>query len=286
MNRFAASLLLCSISLASAGTSQASTATGIYGLYYTGTNDSGALLGASSQDSHWTVTYAYANGVSHNSKFEGKSYVVSSNYVDANWVDNTSKAQWIVPPGAATSANGQGINAGGDYLPGNGTSGNNSASYVYTLSFYLNGTGTGNVTNNVSISLTLAADDQAKVYVNPSLNANKSIDTTKSVASATLSEAWTNTSAITLQNYGADANANFVVGKNTLVVQVNNTNGLTGSQFSSSLNPSGLLVYQVGAMAVIDGKPVPEVGAWLPVLGAFGWFVWQRRRSAAARSVC
>lgn len=260
----------------------AGTATGISGLYYTGVNDSGGLLNATSQDSHWTVTYAYANGTSGNTSYQGKAYVVSSSQLDGAWAPNTSSAQWIVPPGAALSQSGQGINGGGDYLPGNGTSGNNRGVYVYTLSFYIAGTGSGTVTNQMSISLTLAADDQAKVYVNPTLNTSGSINTSSSTLGGTLTNAWTNTSTLTLQNYGTNANASFVIGKNTLVIEVDNTNSLTGSSSATSLNPSGLMVYQTGSMAVIDGKPVPEVGTWLIALVAVTFFAWQRARRVRA----
>lgn len=281
MIRLWKSCAVLALGLVGLGSLHAGTATGISGLYYTGVNDSGGLLGATAQDSHWTVTYAYANGSSSNSTYMGKAYVVSSSYVTSNWTPNTSTAQWIVPPGASTSQNGGGLNGGGFYLPGNGTStswNGSMASYVYTLNFYIAGTGSGAVTNQVSISLTLAADDQATVYVNPTLNSNHSVNSA-SKAGATLDSAWKNTTPVTLQNYGSNANANFVIGWNTLVIQVDNTNSISGWSNSNSLNPSGLLVYQTGAMAVIDGKPVPETGTWLIVGLAFALVVWRRQKS-------
>jgi len=48
------------------------------------------------------------------------------------------------------------------------------------------------------------------------------------------------------------------------------------SSCRSRVNPSGLLVYQVYGDMTIDGRVVPEVGAWLPVVLAFGLFVRQR----------
>jgi MYXO-CTERM domain-containing protein len=39
-------------------------------------------------------------------------------------------------------------------------------------------------------------------------------------------------------------------------------------------------VYQVGALATINGQPIPEVGTWLPLVGALGLFVMRRPRRA------
>src|SRR5207249_855350 len=157
------------------------------------------------------------------------------------------------------------------YLPGNGTSGTNRAQYVYRLAFNIGGNGSGTVTNQISISLTLAADDQYSVYVNPTTNTNGSINTTSSTLVGSRTNAWNNTSALYLQNF-SDANGSnnstFVLGTNYIYVVVDNTNSVTGTSSSSALNPSGLLVYQVGNATLIDGNPVPEVGAILPVAAA------------------
>lgn len=265
------------------------TATNIYGLYYSGVNNTYGLVGGGNTDPHWSVTYANVNGTSGNATYEGAAYVVKSNYIDAGWTQNTGSAQWIVPPGASTAPTGGTTNTGGDYLPGNGTTGTNTASYVYTLAFTITGSGV-NVSNNVSISLTLAADDQYAVYVNPALNGNGSVNTGSSTASATRNSAWNNTTAIYLQNFtdsNGSANANFKIGTNYITVVVDNTNSQTGTSGSNALNPSGLLVYQVGSAMTVGGSPVPEVGTWLPVLGALGLFVVRRfhRGSPLARSV-
>ena len=81
----------------------------------------------------------------------------------------------------------------------------------------------------------------------------------------------------------AAANSNFVIGTNYIWVVVNNTNSVTGSSTATSLNASGLLVYQVGS-AVVIGGPIPEVGTMLPVMGALGLFGWRwlRRRVVEA----
>lgn len=264
----------------------ASTATDITGLYYTGVDNSSNVLAGGSTDSHWQVTYARVNGTDYSgtSTYTGNSYVLSPSYIDAAYVANSSSSKWITAPGASTAGSGGTTNLGGDFLPGNGTTGTNSAQYVYRLAFNITGTGTGKVNNNISISLTLAADDQYSVYVNPALNANGSINTGSgsTTLAGSRTSAWNNTSALYLQNF-SDANGSnnskFVLGTNYIYVVVDNTNSLTGTSGSGALNPSGLLVYQVGNATLIDGNPVPEVGAILPVAAALALFGFRRIRS-------
>ena len=260
----------------------ASTATDVTGLYYTGVNNTGAVLTGGSTDSHWQVTYANVNGTDYTgtSLYTGTPYVLSSTYIDPGYVANSSTSKWITAPGASTAATGGTSNLGGDYLPGNGTTGTNSAQYVYRLAFTVGGSGSGAVTNHISISLTLAADDQYSVYVNPSLNANGSVNTASTLGGSRTS-AWSNTSALYLQNFtdsNGSNNSTFVIGTNYIYVVVDNTNSQTGINGSNALNPSGLLVYQVGNATMIDGKPVPEVGTWLPVVAALGVFGLRRIR--------
>jgi len=266
--RFAAGALL---GLCSWGIADAGLATSVNGLYYTGVNDSGGLLTGGSRDSHWTVIDS-----NKGSTYEGAGYVVNSSYIDGAWVQNTSSAQWITAPGAQTTSGT--VNVGGDMLPGTSSS---NASYVYKLSFNIAGSGNAGekVTNQISITLTLAADDLAKIYVNPTLT-NGQITSGTVAGSITSGSPWTNTSAITLQNFDTSKNANFVIGTNTLVIEVDNTG-------SATLNPSGLLVYQTGSAVLIDGhpNPTPEAGVWLPVVGALGLFFWQRRRPSAKQSL-
>jgi hypothetical protein len=240
------------------------------------------VLAGGATDSHWTVTYARVNGTSYSgtSTYTGSSYVLSPSYIDSAYVANSSTSKWITAPGASTAGTGGTTNVGGDFLPGNGTSGANSAQYVYRLAFTITGSGSGSLTNNVSISLTLAADDQYKVYVNPTLNANGSVNTGSTLAGSR-TNAWSNTTALYLQNFtdaNSSTNSNFVIGTNYIYVVVDNTNSQTGSSSSNSLNPSGLLVYQVGAAAMIDGKPIPETGTILPVVAALALFGWRRLR--------
>lgn len=254
------------------------TATDIYGLSYTGLASNGGLQTAGNQDANWTVTYASTNGGSSESTAnEGAAYVISGSSISGSgYTPNTSNAQWITAPGA-TNSSGTSPNTGGDFLPGNGNTGSNEGIYAYTMAFTITGTG-GNgavVGNNVQITMTLAADDQYQVYVNPSGSSP--------VASATATSAWSNTTQISLQNYGTGGanNATFKIGTNYIVVVVDNTNSVNGSSTSTAINASGLLVYQTGA-AEVNGHPVPEVATWLPllgVLGCYGLVVFRRRQA-------
>lgn len=280
-------------------------ATDISGLYYTGLNSSGGLQTGGGRDANWDVTYAWVNGTRYRSSGGNSyadstytsvsgAYVLSSstnsgggaNYIDGAYVANTSSAQWITAPGAMTAATSGTANIGGDYLPGNGTSGTNTAFYVYQLAFTIVGTGSGVATNNIAINLTIAADDSYDIYVTK----NKvTVDTSGNInsdyaASVSGTSAWGNTTAQTLDNYAND-NTTFNIGTNYLTVVVRNSNSVSGSSGSTALNPSGLLMYQVGALATIDGHVVPEVGTWLPLLGAvglYGGFAWRRRGRAVA----
>jgi hypothetical protein len=222
---------------------------------------------------------------STSSAYTGAAYVLSSSYIDAAYVANTGSAQWVTAPGASTAATGGTTNVGGDYLPGNGTTGTNSAYYVYRTSFTIVGTGSGTVTNNIQISMTIAADDAYTVYVNPSssptVNNSGVISTGGTAASASGTSAWNNTTSFALGNSTAGGgvnNSTFVIGTNYIYVVVANTNSQTGTNSSTALNPSGLLVYQVGSALTIDGHPVPEVGTFLPLVGALGVFGWRRFR--------
>jgi hypothetical protein len=263
---------------------RAQTATDINGLYYTGLASDGSLQTAGNQDANWNVTYASTDGgTTKDTTYEGAAYVISPSQIsDSGYTPNTSNAQWITAPGA-TNSSGTSPNTGGDFLPGNGNTGSNEGVYIYTLAFTISGTGAaGTVVNSaqsqVQITMTLAADDQYSVYVNPSGN-GKSIPT--GTAAATQTSAWNNTSQIALQNYGTGGanNSTFKIGVNYIVIVVDNTNSITGSSTSTATNASGLLVYQTGA-AEINGHPIPEMATWLPlvgVLGCYGLILLRRR---------
>jgi len=250
-----------------AGLVHGQTATGINGLYYTGL---GAVAGAA--DPHWNVTYASTDGGSTiNPTYVTDAYVST---VANGWMGNTGGAQWITA-------------SGGPMLPGSGT-GINEGVYVYTLAFQITGTGSGTVSNHVSISLSIAADDNALIYVNPA-GSGATLPSAGSAA-VTLNGAWTGTTGVTLQNYSGGGHANnsqFVIGTNYLVIVVDNTNSQTGTSTPTN-NATGLMIYDnsviIGTTTYTSGF-VPEVGTWLPVVGAlglFGWFRWRRRASVAS----
>ena len=275
-----------------AGEARGGTATNVNGLYNTGENNGYSDANGGTQDSHWSVTYASTNGGSTaNATYKGSSYVVDAtannashtDYIDSGWVPNAGNAQWIVPPGASTAATGGTVNAGGVYLPGNGGTGaagqpnntadTNEAVFVYTLAFTISGTGAGAV-SNFNLTMTVAADDQYAIYVNPTGN-GASIPT--GTAASTGTNAWGNTTAVTLPT-----NAGFVIGTNYLVIVVDNTNSATGNSGSTTLNPSGLLVYDMTGF--VNGVAVPEVGTWIPVVGAVGLYGLVLRRRSRRRS--
>jgi hypothetical protein len=261
----------------------AQTATNITGLYFTGLASNGTLGAGGTQDANWSVTYASTNGGgSTSSTYQGSAYVINPSDVSGSgYTPNTASAQWITAPGATSQTTGF-ANTGGDFLPGNGNAGSNEGIYVYTLAFTITGTGAPGtvVSSQVQVTMTLAADDQYSVYVNPAGNGTTNPTGT---ASASQTSAWSNKTQIALQNYGTGGanNSTFVVGTNYLVVVVDNTNSINGSSTNTASNASGLLVFQTAA-AEINGHPVPEVATWLPLLGAIGCYglVMLRRRQA------
>jgi hypothetical protein len=261
---------------------QAQIATNITGLYYTGLASNGNLGAGGTQDANWNVTYASTNGgTSTNGTYQGAAYVIDPSEVSGSgYTPNTNAAQWITAPGA-TVGNGGAANAGGDFLPGNGNMGSNEGIYIYTLAFTITGTGAvgTTVSSQIQITITMAADDQYSVFVNPAGNGTTAPTGTPSASDTS---AWSNTSKIALQNYGPGGanNSTFKIGVNYLVVVVDNTNSATGSSTNTATNASGLLVYQTAA-AEINGHPVPEVATWLPligVIGCYGLLVLRRRQ--------
>jgi hypothetical protein len=246
------------------------TATSVSGLYNTGISTNGSLLATAAQDPSWTVTYASTNGGANAATaYEGISYVIDPNVAQTSkYTPNTSNAQWITAPGAVVDGSTR-PNRGGDFLPGNGNSGANEGIYIYKLTFNIAGSGSPGtvVTNGVSIQIAIAADDQYSIYVNPQNNSNGSINKTISSPSvSTLTSAWNNTEIDTLQNYGSN-NAVFVIGTNTIEIEVDNTNTINGPSNSNAWNASGLLVYQSSAdWTVVGPKPVvPELSTFIMV---------------------
>jgi hypothetical protein len=274
---------------------RAQLANNVTGLYYTGVNASGNLLAGGARDPNWTVTYSRVeDSNTAGNSYEGAAYVVSStansggvnNFIDAAWVQNTTSAQWITAPGAVNSSGT--ANVGGVRLPGNGSVAPNVGIYTYQLAFNITGTGAPGttVTNSISISLTVAADDNFRIFVNPSLDTggqdiNRVLDS--NTPAFTGNSAWNNTTSATLTNSGAGANSVFRIGTNLLTVVVTNTNGVNnGSSGSTSLNPSGFLMYQVGSAILIDGVPIPEPGTFAGVWLAGVCLLFRRKRRSNA----
>jgi len=299
MSSFRRLLTLAVLALFAVSLLRAGTATGITGLYFTGVTNTGSLLsttpGVGTTDSHWSV--GWADPGNYTGTYTGSAYVV--NPTDGGWTANTSNAQWITAPGARTSATGGAgtANDGGSYLPGNGNSGSNMGVYLYVLAFNITGQ-VGDVigstvTNNMSISLTISADDQFKIWLNPAGNGTTP-PSTAAVASANSS--WTNSTPFTLANFTSGTTTNnsvFKIGTNYLVIEVDNTNSINGSSGATDRNPSGLLFYQSGSQfATIGGNgftiiggssvPIPEAGVVIPAIGAvaaLGLAGFRRRKS-------
>jgi hypothetical protein len=302
------SLLACPWAVSNLALAQ--TVTGISAIYNTGQTTSASLVSGGTQvqsgatapttSSGWYVTYASTNGGSSSSStYEGDAYAITASAVSSSgYTANTTTAEWIVAPGAATSSSKTNTNQGGNYLPGNGTSGANEGIYVYTLAFTITGGTTGaKVTSPMSIMMTIAADDGYTVYVNPKgqgVNPTGAPSTyTASAAATMIANAWTNTTATTLGNSGTSNNSTFYIGTNYISVVVDNSNGVSGSSSATTWNESGLLVENtsadIGSEDVwANGKPVPEVTPWLPLVGAvalYGLFWLRHRSSAAAKTV-
>jgi hypothetical protein len=289
-------VLAGAVALCHAGAvARAATASAVTGFYYTGENSAGGLLSQGSgtlasnsgtQDPYWTVTYASTNGgATAASANIGTAYVVNttsttygSQFPSGYWANNTSKAQWITAPGAVfTNGNGassSNVNAGGDGLYGYGTgtaamNATNAAIYIYTTTFTISGNGTaGTAVTGFTLNLQLSADNSFDVFVNPaSTTAVMLGGTAKYVSGA---NAYTASSAVALTS-------GFVIGVNTISVEVQNAYAAS----SGSINYSGLLVYGAG----FSGLVVPEVGTWLPLVGAAALYGGLTRRPARRRIV-
>lgn len=196
--------------------------TAIAGLYTTGLNGAGALLGHNQVDANYVVT-ASSRGVG----YTGSAYSVRTNAIPAGWTANTTSARWVVgnKPG------------GGD---GNDPS-RPSGTFDYTINFDLPA---GAQVYAVSITGMGAADDSATIYVNGIL-----------VVGQTLTGAGA-TNSFTLNS----SNATFLHHNNTLTFRVNNvTNpsatGLLITSLSGTANVPevGAFLPVAGALALLAG---------------------------------
>ena len=136
---------------------------------------------------------------------------------------------------------------------GTGSGGENpsrvNGTFDYTLTFTLPA---GGILSTVNITGVGASDDSTEIFVNGTLVSGQS------------TASYTTTQAFTLNS----SNASFVSGTNTITFRVNNSGG----------GPTGLLITSLSG--TVD---IPEVGTWLPVLGAillYGVVLWRRRSPA------
>jgi hypothetical protein len=169
----------------------------------------------------------------------------TSPFVDSHWyVSNTASQTAYVVMWGAPSDWATSSSARWISAASNGYPGT-SVDYSYALDFNIAGNGSGAV-GNVAVNLTLYVDDTAKIYVN-------GVQT----AIVSGSSRWTTPTTLTL-------GSNFNIGTNTISVQVANSGG----------GASGVMV------SAINGKIVPEVGAVIPLIGAFvAFLVWRMRRA-------
>lgn len=204
----------------------------IDGLYNTGRNDNGTLLGNNASDAHYVVSNVPAGAPANNA---GTSRTVRTEALPANWVSNTSEARWITTPGASTSGSGTSTTGGTDPSRVSGT-------FDYSLTFDLPA---GGILSSVNITGTGSADDSTQIYVNGVLVSGQSTGGSTSIGSFTLNS----------------SNATFVSGSNTITFRVNNTGG-----------SSGLLITSMGGTVDVPevGTWLPVVAA-LGLYGATAW---------------
>lgn len=215
----------------------------ISGLYTTGVNNSGTLLGNNASDAHYVVSNVPPSAPANNA---GTSRTVATGAMPNDWVPNTSTARWITTPGTSTTGGGTATTGGNDPNRVNG-------SFDYTLTFTMPA---GGILSSVNITGAGASDDSTQIFVNGILVVGQSTGS------------YTSTGSFTLNS----SNAVFVSGTNTITFRVNNSGG----------GASGLLITSLSGSV-----GVPEVGAWLPVVGALGLYgvmFWRRRRAPAVNA--
>lgn len=215
------------------------------------------------------ITGLYATGVNNSNALLGNNasdahYVVSN--VPAGAPANNAGTSRTVATSAlagawtANTSAARWVTTPGTSTSGSGTasSGGNDPSRVngtfdYTLTFTMPA---GGILSSVSITGAGSADDSTQIYVNGVLVSGQSTGSYSSTAGFSLNS----------------SNATFVSGANTITFRVNNSGG----------GPSGLIITSLGG--TVD---IPEVGAWLPVLGAIGLYGGirlRRRRESVAES--
>lgn len=188
-----------------------------------------------------SISGLYATGVDNNGVAMGNTaldahYIVTANTAGNSQYSGTSYTVQTSSLGAGWVANTAAARWIVDPRPGSpdGTSNRPAGTFDYTLSFNLP---VGSILSTVAISGTGAADDSATIYVNGTLVSGVSLAASDSTNSFSLTA----------------ANSAFVAGANTITFRVSN----------SSSSSTGLFISSLSGTAV-----VPEVGAFLPVVGA------------------
>jgi hypothetical protein len=282
--------------LASGDRVRAANAESLTGFYYTGENSTGGNLSqgantpnvanSGTQDPYWSVTYASTNGgATTASAYVGTTYVINTTntafntngqYPNGYWAPETSSAEWITAPGAVwanngnTATSGQ-VNSGGDGLPGYGLdsaplpyTSTHAVIYVYTTTFTITGNGTtGDAITGLTMNLSVSADNNFAVFVNP---------TNTAAALATSSAKYVSpANEYTYAPLNVSLTSGFVIGVNTISIEVENSGGGTNV---GNTNYSGVIVYGSGFVGL------PETGTWLPLAAAAGFYAaWFLRRS-------
>lgn len=187
MNRgFQRCALTLVFGLLSGGIAAQAQTVSIAGLFTTGVNGSGTLLGDNTADAHYVV-----NGTG--TTYDGNSRTVTASALAGGWVANTSSARWITTPLSGTN--------GTNPTRPNGT-------YDYTLTFTMP---TGAQLNTVSITGIGAVDDTAAIYVNGTLVSGQTLNTWSSTNGFSLNSSnstflsTTNTIMFRVNNSGGGA---------------------------------------------------------------------------------
>jgi hypothetical protein len=217
-----------------------------------------ALLAAAAAARAQTVSIAglYATGVDNTNTLLGSNTIDSHYVVTASSLAGNTGNAYTVKAQEVTNAGWTANLAAARWLvneKSGGGDGNNPSRGIGTFDYQLTFTmPVGAQLNTVLISGSGAADNSATIYVNGTLVSGQSLSGSASTNSFTLDS----------------TNAAFVSGSNTITFRVNNT----------TVSPTGLLISTLSGTAV-----VPEVGAFLPVLGALvlvGAIRIKRRRQA------
>lgn len=186
----------------------------IAGLFASGVDGSGALLGDAVNDAHYVVTASTAGN-----NYLGTSYTVSTAHIDGAWTPNTSSARWIVSPRPG-SPDGKATRPDG--------------TFDYTITFTMP---VGAQLGTVSITGTGAAGDSGTIYVNGVLVSGETLAGGVSTNSFTLNA----------------ANSTFAAGSNTITFRVTNVGNNSSTGLLITGMSGTVVVPEVGAFLPVAG---------------------------------